>query len=368
MTYTAVPALIAATYYLLTLIAALGRLLAPKISSGELPPVSILKPVHGHDARFYEAIRSHAAQDYPQFEMLFGARDPDAQICADIERIRTEFPHLQIRLVRVTRRANNGKVGALAELAQLARYPVLLVNDSDICVAPGYLREIVSHLGKPGVGMATCLYRARSASLPARWEAIGLETEFMPSVLMARMIGVAGFALGSTMLFRARQIAEIGGFEAVQDYIADDYQLGARIAALGYKVALAKSVVETELGGDTWSHVWRHQLRWSRTIRVSRPAGYFGYVVTHATLWSLLALAAGAWQAGIAALALRMTAGVVTAAAVLDDRRILLDFWLIPLRDLWGVAVWAAGLAGDRVEWRGQQLQLSRDGKIRHAG
>ena len=284
---------------------------------------------------------------------------------ADIERLAAEFPQRNIRLVRVQRPANNGKVGALAELAKVARFPVLLVNDSDIFVGPGYLREVVAPLDDPRVGVVTCLYRARAGDRPSRWEAIGLETEFMPSVLMARLVGMAGFALGSTMVFRAKQIRQIGGFEAVEDFIADDYQLGARVAALGFRVALSKTVVETELGGATWGDVWRHQLRWSRTIRVSQPAGYFGYVVTHATLWSLVAMAAGAWQAGIAALAIRMAAGVLTAAAVLGDRRILMDFCLIPVRDLWGVAVWVGGLFGDTVKWRDRTLKLSRDGRIR---
>jgi ceramide glucosyltransferase len=215
------------------------------------------------------------------------------------------------------------------------------------------------------VGVVTCLYRARAESGPSRWEAIGLETEFVPSVLVARLIGQAAFALGSTMVFRAEQIRQIDGFEAVEDYIADDYQLGARVAALGYEVALAKTVVETDLGGENWGAVWRHQLRWARTIRVSRPGGYFGYVVTHATLWAMVALAAGSWRIAAAAITARMTAGLLTSAAVLGERQILTDFWLIPARDLWGFAVWVCGLFGNTVQWRDKKLRLSRDGKIR---
>ena len=367
MSYAAIPALVAATYYALALVAAIGRLRARRPIAAELPPVSILKPIHGHDPEFYEAIRSHAVQDYPEFEILFGVRDPDDGASADISRLAAEFPQRNIRLVHVTREANNGKVGVLADLAKMARYPVLLVNDSDIFVEQGYLREVVAPLADTRVGVVTCLYRARAGSQASRWEAIGLETEFMPSVLMARLIGMSGFALGSTMVFRAAQIREIGGFESVEEYIADDYQLGARVAALGFRVALAKTVVETELGGETWGDIWRHQLRWSRTIRVSQPAGYVGYVVTHATLWSLVAMAAGAWPAGLAALAIRMAAGVLTAAGVLGDSQIASDFFLIPVRDLWGVAVWAAGLFGNTVQWRDKVLNLSSDGKIRPA-
>jgi ceramide glucosyltransferase len=363
--YAAIPALLAAAYYLLALFAAIQRLLARDAAPTVLPPISILKPIHGHDPGFYEGIRSHAVQDYPDFELLFGVHQPDDGSTADIERLAAEFPERHIRLVRVERDAQNGKVSVLAELAKLARNPILLVNDSDISVDPGYLRHVVAPLEDPHVGLVTCLYRARAESGPSRWEAIGLETEFVPSVLVARLIGEQGFALGSTMVFRAEQIRQIGGFEAVEDYIADDYQLGMRVAALGYKVAMAKTVVETDLGGEKWIDVWRHQLRWSRTIRVSRPAGYFGYVVTHATLWALVALAAGAWQIALAVMAVRMAAGVLTSAAVLGERQILSDFWLIPARDLWGFAVWVAGLFGDTVQWRDKTLRLSRDGKIR---
>ena len=367
MNYAAIPAVLAGIYYMLALVAAIRHPLAREHQTAFLPPESILKPIHGRDPHFYEAIRSQAAQDYPEFEILFGVRDPADPAVADIERLQREYPQRGIHLVPVTRKTRNGKVGALADLAAQAKYPVLLVSDSDICVEPGYLRSVVAPLEDAGVGMVTCLYRARGESRPSRWEAIGVATEFVPSVLVARLVGVAEFALGSTMVFRAEQIARIGGFMAVADYLADDYQLGARVAALGYRVALAKTVVETELGCATWREVWRHQLRWARTIRVSQRGGYIGYAVTHATIWSIVAIAAGAWPAGVAALAMRMAAGIVTATAVLRYRGGVRDFMLIPARDLWGFAIWICGLFGDTVEWRGIKLKLTRDGKIRPA-
>jgi ceramide glucosyltransferase len=365
VSYFALPSFAATAYYLLALVATVRQLLARARTAKVWPPVSILKPIHGHDPDFYHAIRSHAIQDYPDFEILFGVRGPEEGATADIQRLAAEFPDRHIRIVQVKRESSNGKVGALADLAKVARHPVLLVNDSDIFVEPGYLQQVVAPLEDECVGVVTCLYRARAESGPSRWEAIGLETEFVPSVLVARLLGQSRFALGSTMVFRAEQIRQIGGFEAVEDYIADDYHLGARVAGLGYKVALAKTVVETDLGGETWGAVWQHQLRWSRTIRVARPGGYAGYVVTHATLWALVALAAGAWRLALASLTIRMAVGVLTSAAVLGERQILSDFWLIPLRDLWGVAVWAAGLFGETVQWRDKTLQLARSGKIR---
>jgi len=163
---------------------------------------------------------------------------------------------------------------------------------------------------------------------------------------------------------KAETLREVGGFEAIASYLADDYQLGAQIHGKGYRIEFAPVVVETNLGAGTWRDVWRHQVRWSRTIRVSRPAGYFGYVVTHATLWALVAFAGGQWVAGAAALALRMIAGVWIGAVVLQDRNVARRFWLIPFRDLLGVAVWAAGLFGNTVQWRGRKLRLRADGKI----
>jgi ceramide glucosyltransferase len=175
---------------------------------------------------------------------------------------------------------------------------------------------------------------------------------------------VAEFALGSTMVFRAALLERIGGFAAIANYLADDYQLGRRIAQLGLRIVFAPVVVETGLGAASWGQVWRHQLRWSRTIRVSRSSGYYGYVVTHATLWGLVAIAAHQWPAGVAALVVRVLAGVWVGAGILGDRKTPRDFWLIPLRDMFGFAVWAAGLFGDTVQWRDRRLKLHPDGRI----
>ncbi len=371
MIWLAAPALAAAAYYLLAIVAAarwrgtsVGGAAQP---TNPTPPISILKPVRGRDPRFFEAIRSHAEQDYPEFEMLFGLVDPRDPAIEDIERLRREFPALPIALHVVQTAAPNAKAGVLAELTCHARFPVLLVNDSDIRVGPGYLRAVTAPLTGAKVGMVTCLYRARAESWPSRAEALGIATEFAPSVLVARMLGQAEFALGSTMVFRAAVLGEAGGFEAIAGYLADDYQLGCHIHRHGYRIVFAPEVVETDLGGESWAQTWKHQVRWSRTIRVSRPQGYYGYVVTHATLWALVAFAAGQWWAGAAALGLRMIAGVWIGAGILKDRHVLPNAWLIPLRDLFGFAVWLAGSVGKTVEWRGEKLRLSADGKIRRA-
>jgi len=327
-------------------------------------PLSILKPVHGRDPQFYEAILSHAEQDYPEFEILFGLNDPDDPALEDIERLRREFPHRAISVRTVYSKVPNAKVGVLAELAEHARYPLILVNDSDIVVEPGYFRAVTAPLADPAIGMVTCLYRATAESYASRAEALGIATEFAPSVLVARLLGVADFALGSTMVFRAEALRQFGGFAKIANYLADDYQLGRNIVQLGYRIEFAPVVVETDLGAESWAQTWRHQLRWSRTIRVSRPSGYYGYAITHATFWSMVAMGSHHWWAGGIAMGMRMTAGVLVGAVVLKDRKVGKDFWLIPLRDLFGFAVWLVGIFGRHVDWRDRRLRLRADGSI----
>jgi ceramide glucosyltransferase len=326
------------------------------------PPVSILKPVRGLDAHFYEAIRSHAVQKYPRFELIFGTADPHDPALAEIDRLRAEFPNVLIDVINTANDAPNGKVGSLEILARHARYETLLVNDGDIFVAPDYLERVVALLEDDRIGLVTCLYRARASSIASKAEALGIATEFAPSVLVARLLSESGFALGATMAFRTTDLQAIGGFAVIRDYLADDYQLGARIAALGKQIVLADVVVETSLGAGSWSDVWKHQIRWSRTIRVSRPAGYFGYLVTQLTFWSIVAAAFGYKRIALAGLLVRLMAAFAALIALREPR--LIRAALAPLRDLFGLAVWAAGMVGREVEWRGLRYQLFADGKI----
>jgi ceramide glucosyltransferase len=327
------------------------------------PPVSILKPVRGRDARFFEAIRSHAALDYPQYEILFGISVPDDPALEDIARLQREFPQAAIRIVDTANDAPNGKAGTLEILAHKALHDVLVVNDSDILVEPGYLGRVISLLEPEDVGLVTCLYRAQASSWPATAEALGVVTEFAPSVLVARLLSDSAFALGSTMAFRRASLDAIGGFAAVQNYLADDYQLGLRISALEKRIVLAGAVVNTSLGAGSLASVWKHQVRWSRTIRVSRPGGYLGYLATQISFWSLISLIAGHPGIAVAGIGSRLLAGGLALYRL--DRSKLPLLPLVPLRDLFGMAVWFAGLAGSEVEWRGIRFRLYRNGTIR---
>ena len=354
----------AAAYQLLALAAGLRQALRRPTPGAFRPPVSILKPLHGLDPDFYQTVRSHALLDYPEFELLFGVSDAGDPAIGEIERLQAEFPAVAIRLIRSDADTPNRKVGVMADLAAAARYPVFVVNDSDIRVEPDYLQRVVAPLEDPNVGMVTCLYRARARLLPGRFEAVGIATDFAPSVLVAPLVGVSGFALGSTMAFRADDLARIGGFASFAGYIADDHELGRRIGELGRRVVISTCVVETTVPDASWVEMWRHQVRWARTIRLSRGGGYLGLPIANATLWAVLLAAGGLWKAALALVALRVAAGLMTAVGVLRDRQSLACAYLIPFRDLAGLAIWAAGLFGSTVVWRDASLKLDREGRI----
>jgi len=360
-----VVAIAAALYQLVAIFAILCQKRQPPTANPGFPPVSILKPLYGRDAGFYAAIRSHAVQEYPELEILFGVRSQDDPARQDVERLIAEFPALPIRLVHCTTAAPNQKVGSLIDLARAARHATLIVNDSDISVPANYIRDVTAPLADPRVGLVTCLYRAEAHDWPSRFEALAIATDFAPSTLVARLFGVSDFAFGSTMVFRRSDLERIGGFSAIADYIADDYQLGHKLHSLGLRNVISEAVVSTRLSSGSWRGAWRHQVRWARTIRLSGGgAGYLGLPITYATLWAAAAAAAGLWWVAAALIAIRLAMALTCGLWLLGSPAVFKYFYAIPLRDLAGVAVWAAGLVGRQVFWRDQQLRLDRAGRI----
>ena len=354
----------AALYQLLAVVAALyHRRQPPKTNRQELA-VSILKPVHGKDAGFYEAIRTHALQQYPEFEILFGIRRTDDPARVEVDRLSAEFPALPIRWVLCSTSAPNLKVGSLIDLAREAHYPIMIVNDSDISVPPSYIGDVTSPLSNPGIGLVTCLYRAEAHDWPSRFEALAIATDFAPSTLVAQLFGVSDFGLGSTLAFRKTDLDRIGGFRAIADYLADDYQLGHKLHALGLRNIISEVVVSTRLSSGSWIGAWRHQVRWARTVRLSEGAGYAGLPITYASLWVLIAALFGMWWIALPLLAIRMAMALVCGRFLLGSLDVWKYCYVIPLRDLCGVAVWAAGLARDTVVWRDQRLKLDAQGRI----
>ena len=364
-------------YYIMCLISARafrsGRAGGSLNSTQASPAVSILKPLKGIDPEIYESFRSHCLQGYPEYEIVFGVSDPADPAVASVERLKQEFPQLAIRLVVCPNILGpNVKVSNLEHMSEVARHEYLIVNDSDIRVEPDYLQRVVAPLADEHVGMVTCLYRGVAApTISSRLEALGISTDFCAGVLAAQLIeGGLSFGLGSTLAFRRRDLSQIGGFKAIVDFLADDYELGHRIAGLGLKVALSDVVVETYLPAYDFSGYLTHQMRWARGVRDSRLGGYIGLASTFGLMWALLTLIlarAAAWSWGVlgAVLLLRVLVGLAVGKSVLKDRQVPGQLWLLPLRDLAAVGVWIASFWGHSVTWRGDRFELRKGRLIR---
>src|ERR1035437_1925957 len=253
------------------------KLNEPPLPESNLPPVSILKPLKGVDPEIWESFCSHCEQDYPEFQLIFGVSEPADPAIEVVRKLQAKYPNLPIELIVCDRVLGaNIKVSNLVQMLPAARHELLLINDSDIRVPSDYLRKAIAPLRDASLGMVTCLYRGAAApTLGSRLEALGIGTDFVPGVLSARFLERGlHFGLGSTLAFRRRDLEAIGGFEPLLDYLADDYELGRRIAATGKKVELSAATVTTLLPAYTLRQFFQHQLRWSRTIRDARRWGY----------------------------------------------------------------------------------------------
>jgi ceramide glucosyltransferase len=337
--------------------------------------VSILKPLRGTDPEMYESFRSHCLQDYPEYEIIFGVSDPNDPAIQLVEQLKAEFPQCTIRLIVCGEKLGaNTKVSNLAQMVREARHEYLIVNDSDIRVEPNYLRRVLAPLSDPTVGLVTCLYRGiANSSLGSRLESLGISTDFCAGVLVAQTVenGIR-FGLGSTLAFRRHDLQAIGGFEAIVDYLADDYQLGERIAAQGLKVKLSEVVVETFLPRYTVRGFIDHQLRWARTVRDSRFWGYIGLGLTFGLPWAVLVLllaqgAGWAWALLAITVAWRTGVAVVVGTLVLRDRQVIRSLLLVPVRDPLALLVWIVSFAGHEVAWRGDRFRL-QNGKLMKIG
>jgi ceramide glucosyltransferase len=391
------------------------------------PGVSILKSLKGLDPGMIDAFRSHCRQSYAGgYELLFGVSTLSDPAAAAVAQLQAEFPDRSIRLIECPLRlGTNGKVSSLVQLATHARHEFLLINDSDITVSPHYIERVMAcfapaatpsgatlsgddlvalkghgfsraamglkserALAPEGgfsessqayanpseqVGLVTALYRGRAhGTLPSRLESLGIATDFQAGVLLSKWIeGGLHYGLGSTLAVRREALEKIGGLQVLVDHLADDYELGARIAHAGYSVALSQEVVETNLPAYAWRGYIDHQLRWARTVRDSRPWGYAGLIFTHGFAWALLNLLASGlsplslWLLGLSFF-LRLALAMTVGAQVLADHQVLPNLWLLPLRDLVAMGVWVAGFAGNTIVWRGERFTL-KNGKLHKA-
>jgi ceramide glucosyltransferase len=367
-------------YFLASLLAArsfLRERREPRVAFA--PAVSILKSLKGLDPGMMDAFRSHCRQNYAgEFELLFGVSSLDDPAAAAVEQLITEFPERAIRLVECPERlGTNGKVSTLMQLAPHARYDFWLINDSDITVSPHYLERVVccfapaaQDAGSVPVGLVTALFRGRAhGTLASRLEALAISTDFIPSVLVSKVVerGVH-YGLGSTLAVRRDALKKSGGLLALVNLLADDFEMGARVERAGYRVVLSTEVVETSVPAYSWREFVDHQVRWMRTVRDARPAGYSGLILTYGLVWALLnVLASGLsplslWLLGMSFF-LRMAQAMTVGAALLGDHEVLPNLWLLPIRDVVAMGLWVAGFAGNTIVWRGERFAL-KNGKL----
>ncbi len=341
----------------------------PHVLPTYTPPVSLLKPVKGVDAGAYENFASFCRQDYPSLEILFGVADPTDPAVPLIERLQREFPLVRIRLVHAPPRGTNRKVSILHALAREAQSEILVVSDSDMRVTPDYLRRVVAPMGDPKVGIVTCPYRgADPITFTARLEALYMGATFLPSCIFAHRALNVTFALGATMVVRGSELLRIGGFEAFSDYLADDYQLAARIVALGRRIHVANYVVASMLGATSFRDQWDREIRWARCNRLNEPRGYAGLCLAYTTPLALAMLvtmgfSGAAWLLCAGALGLR-TALAWDCTRQSGDVAARQWLLLLPLREMLNALIWLAGGIGRSVTWRGIAFRVIEDGRL----
>jgi ceramide glucosyltransferase len=370
-------------YCVLTGVAARRYLAISPPALKALPPISVLKPLCGQDDRLEENLRSFFTQDYPEYEILFAVHRLADPAVAVVEKVSREFPQgPRVHLVETGEpTAPNAKAHSLGHLVARAQHSILVMSDSDVYVPPDLLRRVaaefqpaefqIAELKDPPVGVVTCPYRAvPGQGFWSRLEAIGMNTEFLAGVLVAWLVGEMDFALGPTLAARREVIEAMGGFAELGHYLAEDFVIGNRAPRLGYRVVLSSCVIEHRIGSQTFKGNLQHRLRWARSTRRSRPAGYWGEIFTNPLPLALLLwlVAPRLWPLVAVTALFRALAAWSTAKWVLHDPLTSRRWWLIPFQDLISALVWVSGFFGSTIDWRGRRYKLLRDGRFQFVG
>ncbi len=331
----------------------------------DLPGISVLKPLHGLDLGLEDNLRTFFTQDYPAYELLFATRDPADPALGVVARLAAEYPAIRVRTI-VTGEPPyaNAKVWSLDRMTHAAAHDLLVMSDSDIRAGSRLLRTIAAEFSDPRVGVATCPYRAVGGpSVWSRLEAAGMDTEFWAGVLVARLVEGVKFAVGPTTAARKSVLLEIGGWDRLKDYLAEDFVMGALAAEKGYRVILSRYVVEHRIGSEPMRRNFSHRLRWARSTRRSRPAGYVGQLFTYPLPIAILLIAARPdwWPLFAAACLLRGVDAWLVADRVLSSR---VRWFLLPIQDVLSFFFWLAGFFGTHIHWRGRVYTLLPDGRF----
>ncbi len=341
---------------------------------GFAPAVSLLKPLKGGDETTAASLASWFRQTYAgPMELLFGVADGGDPVGEMVRRLMAENPGVRARLVICEPLTGaNAKAAKLAQLEKLAAHDLVLVSDADVRVPPDFLASFVAPLRDEKTALVNCFYRlANPVTAAMQWEAVAINADFWSQVLQAQTLKPLDFALGAAILVRRPALAKIGGFAALAHCLADDYQLGKRIAAHGHRIALCPVVVECWDAPQNWPQVWKHQLRWARTIRVCQPAPYFFSILSNAGWWAVLWLAAALVSGNFlcapfaAALVLvRILLAQNLQRRLTPDRKLISPFWLVPVKDWLQTAVWLGAFLGNTIEWRGRRMKVHRNGTL----
>lgn len=356
-------------YCVLVVIATRRYLRAARPAPAAAPAISVLKPLCGNDEGLEENLRSFFVQNYPTYEILLGVHredDPSAELARKI--IDEYSGKVEARLV-ITGESPipNAKAFSLNRLVREARYDLLVMSDSDVRVQTSLLSSLASEFADTSIGLLTCPYRAVAGqSLWSRLEAVGMNTELLGGVLVARMMEGMRFALGCTVAVRRSVLDHMGGFAYLQEFLAEDFVIGQRAAELGHGVLLSSCIIEHRIGSQGFATNLGHRLRWARSTRRSRPAGYWGQIFTYPLPWALLLWAAYpmAWPVVPLTVALRCAAAAATARYVVHDPLTQRQWWLLPVQDILAVLVWISGFAGDTIVWRDRKCTVLRDGRL----
>jgi ceramide glucosyltransferase len=356
--------------YCVLIVVATRRFLSATLPvAGTKPPISVLKPLCGHDDGLEENLRSFMVQDYPEYEVLFGVHRSDDSAVAVAEKIIAEFSGRIPARIIVTGESPipNAKAFSLNRMVREAHYDVLVMSDSDVRVTPSLLSHLAQELQDDHVGLISCPYQAvPGKSLWSRLEAIGMNTELLGGVMVARMLEGMRFALGCTVAVRRSVLDDMGGFGYLQEFLAEDFVIGQRAAELGYGVLFSSYVIEHRIGSQGMMHNLGHRMRWARSTRRSRPLGYWGQIFTYPLPLALLFCAAypTAWPVLFLTLILRGIAALATARDIVHDPVTQKQWWLLPLQDVIGFFVWISGFVGDKIVWRDRKCTVLRDGRL----
>jgi ceramide glucosyltransferase len=335
----------------------------------ELPPMSLLKPLHGAEPELERCLESFFVQDYPGYEILFAVRHANDPAVDVFNRLSTRYPHIPTKMILTGEPPYaNAKVYSLEKMAEAARHRILVITDSDASVASDYLQSMAREFATPRVGAVTNLYRGVGGrDLWSKMEALGMTTEFMSGVVVAERLEGMKFMLGPSMAIRTECLDAIGGFSAMKDYLADDFVLGNWADRAGWRVALSRHVINHHASNEGFTRTFIHRLRWNRSSRFSRPSGYLGQGFTYGMVWALLLLLLSPawWGFVLSVIVLRFLLAIQVGVCLLKDHAVWRSLWLLPLQDVFSFASWVGGFLGREIVWRSERYRLLSGGRFK---